>query len=259
MDKKKVFFDYVMPFIPFVAAAAWIVFEPGDRLAETVTLQRDGLSESALKPDKRCEDPEGDMALRAPLMRLDPQNGANIRVDVYEEGPFLVAAAGQNRIVVTQKALTMTNQAQLAALLAHEISHLRENNDYFTEMGDAASLEEVLDVPTWRGSGFYTEEEEEYADQDAMDMLMDASIPIYPAVSLYNLSDSYQGVGRHYTYEQFRLHPGLPGRVAMWNNAAQSDYSSPSMPADYRVNPAVYDYCGAPAYADSTVRVETAP
>lgn len=259
MDKKKVFYDYVMPFIPFLAAAGWILFEPGDQFAEAVTLQRDGLNESALRPEGRCNDQDGDAALNALIMRLAPQDGANIRVDVFEEGPFLVAAAGKDRIVVTQAALTMTNQAQLAALLAHEISHLRENNDYFAEMGDAGSLDEVLDVPTWRGGGFYTLEEEEYADQDAMDMLLEAGIPVYPAVNLYNEAASYEEFGRHYAYEQFNLHPGLPERAMIWNQAARTDYSIRRSALDYQVNEALYDYCGAPAFVDSTVRVETAP
>lgn len=249
---RHIFFDYVAPVLPFALLASFVFIEPWERMAEFALIQRDGLDVGSLQPAERCANAEGDASLNQLLAMLDPEYGPQIRVDVYEEGPFLVAAAGKDRIMVTQSALSSSRTPLLAALLAHEISHLKANNDRFAELGDSGSELAVLEVPTWRSPGFYSDEEEELADQDAMDMLLNAEIPIFPAVNFYALAQHSGQPGGHYANAQLMLHPGLPQRAETWQQVVdQSRWGYyPALNRAQEIS--LRYYCGHAVYAEST-------
>ena len=251
-SERHILHDYVMPVLPFALLASFIFLEPWERMAEFAMIQRDGLDVESLRPSERCANAEGDASLRELLSVLDPDYGPQIRVDVYEEGPFLVAAAGKDRIMVTQAALSSSQTPLLAALLAHEISHLKAHNDDFAELGDGESELAVLDVPTWRSSGYYSEEEEEVADQDAMDMLIDAEIPLYPAVQFYNYAEYMRQPGGHYAYAQLSLHPGLTmNRAQTWQQVVDENRWGYYPALDRAQEISLRYYCGHAVFAES--------
>ena len=251
-SERHILHDYVMPVLPFALLASFIFLEPWERMAEFAMIQRDGLDVESLRPSERCANAEGDASLRELLSVLDPDYGPQIRVDVYEEGPFLVAAAGKDRIMVTQAALSSSQTPLLAALLAHEISHLKARNEDFAELGDGESELAVLDVPTWRSSGYYTQEEEELADQDAMDMLIDAQIPFTSAVVFYNYADYVRQPGGHYAHAQLSLHPGISkNRAGSWQQMVDENRWNYYRALDRAQEISLRYYCGHAVFAES--------
>ena len=79
----------------------------------------------------RCGHEGGEEAIRKILVRLDPKLGPSVDIVGINQGGFMVTAMPPKKLLLLRDALTAVDADALAALIAHELSHIRH--------GDAAA------------------------------------------------------------------------------------------------------------------------
>jgi beta-barrel assembly-enhancing protease len=84
--------------------------------------------EIAQNATKRCSREGGEEAIRELLVRLDQALGRSVEIVAFDVGDFLVTAAPPNKLVVTRGAIQQAEPEALAALVAHQLSHLRHGD-----------------------------------------------------------------------------------------------------------------------------------
>lgn len=176
---------------------------------------------------KRCTRDDGAAALRKLLVRLDPQTGRKAEVVALDLDGFMVSSLPSNIIVVLRYALTEIDVDAFAALLAHELSHLRHGDPM------AAAVRHYGHLGVW-GAVFEGEDrrelrlefssaEERRADLEAMAMMRRAGIPLAPAAKMFEEMRKARAGGSNFAYDQRDYHFGLPARAQQWAAAARSD------------------------------------
>ena len=171
----------------------------------------------------RCNHPGGEQAVRAILNRLDPELGPGVEIVGLNTGGFMVTALPANKIMIFRDALTAVEADAVAALLAHELSHLR--HDEATEAmvrheGNVGALLAVFQGEDREDAYLkFSGQEEERADRDAMVMMTRAGISLKPAADMFEemrLAD-YRNDG--FAAEQRNFHFGIKGRAREWRQA----------------------------------------
>jgi Zn-dependent protease with chaperone function len=196
----------------------------------------------------RCAQPEGKRALAAMLARLDPQLAGSIDARVYRTPEFLVAALPGDKLVILREATTATTADQLAALIAHELSHLRHGDPIVAavrENGLLAVAGKIISGPDNQTLLLtYGGHEEARADREAMAMLRKAGIPLRPAAEMFEEIRVAMANGDALAAGQREFHYGIENRAAAWAAAAQADASPPS-PFSREENDALFNLCWA--------------
>ncbi len=176
---------------------------------------------------KRCTREGGAAALRKLLVRLDPKAGRTGEAVALDLDGFMVSSMPSNKIIVLRFALTELEADALAALLAHELSHLRHGDP------TAAAVRHYGHLGVW-GAVFEGEDrrelhlefssaEERRADREAMSMLRLAGIPLAPAANMFERMRKARAGESNFAYDQRDYHFGLPARATEWAAAAKSD------------------------------------
>lgn len=173
-----------------------------------------------------CHRGGGEAALRKLLVRLDPRTAATVELVAIDRPSFTVASLPGRKIVLLRYAMTELDTDTLAALLAHELSHIRHDDPA------TAAVRHNGFLGTWaailQGEDRkelilqYSAEEESRADLEAMEMMRSADISIGPAADHFEQMRIARAAGSNYAAEQRDFHFGLPNRAVRWNAAARA-------------------------------------
>ena len=171
-----------------------------------------------------CNWPQGQRALDALVRRLEPDSVHVPRIVALPGNSFVVSAIPHNRILVYNSALTEAEPEVLAALVAHEIAHIRrgdvvraigrgEDSNYLWRLFAGPDEQELAESE-------YSAAEEGAADTDAIRMMRAAHITLTPAAAFFGRIDEANVAGRYWAQDYAAIHPGLPRRALAWADAA---------------------------------------
>jgi beta-barrel assembly-enhancing protease len=197
-----------------------------------------------------CTSPQGELVLRGLLARLDPEIAKSVRFQVVgNEGAFLITGLPGNRLYVSNAFLTTTDPDELAALLAHEVAHLRNNDPVRAALRANGTIGAL--IGRMAGSRqpdqllAFSEDEEWQADQQAVSMLIAARISTLPGAILFERMEQERQANRSFGKEQYYMHYGFgANRAKLWRDL-------PDKSADYWARPALapeqgdvlFNYC----------------
>lgn len=171
-----------------------------------------------------CDWPQGQRALDALVRRLDPLADRPPTMIAAQGYSFFVSAIPGTRIVVFHPALTEVDAEVLAALVAHEMAHIRngevlaaigrgEGHDYLWRLVSGPDENEFARAE-------YTAAQERAADEEAIRMLRAARISVLPAAAFFARIDDATTAGRYFAQDYAALHPGSPSRALRWSRAS---------------------------------------
>lgn len=197
-----------------------------------------------------CESDTGDGALRALLARLDPAIARSVRIQVVgNEGDFLITSLPGNRLYVSNAFLTTTDPEELAALLAHEVAHLKNGDAVRAALRASGTIGGLIGrfVGDRKPEDLlvFSSTEERSADQQALSMLMAGGISTRPGATLFERMEQERKANRSFGKEQYYMHFGFgEDRAAAWRDV-------PDKSAEYWVRPALsagqadalFNYC----------------
>lgn len=197
-----------------------------------------------------CKSAKGDLAFRALLARIDPEIAKSVRIQVVgNEGAFLISSLPGNRLYISNAFLTTTDPEELAALLAHEVAHLRNGDPVRAGLRASGTIGGLIG----RIAGdrlpeqllVFSEEEERKADQQALSMLMAGGIRTLPGAKLFERMERERQANRSFGKEQYYMHFGFgENRAKAWRDI-------PDRSAEHWVRPALtseqaddlFNYC----------------
>lgn len=197
-----------------------------------------------------CKSAKGDLALRVLLARIDPAIAKSVRIQVVgNEGAFLVSSLPGNRLYVSNAFLTTTDPEELAALLAHEVAHLRNGDPVRAALRASGTIGGLIG----RIAGdrrpeqllVFSEEEERKADLQAVSMLMAGGIRTQAGAELFERMEQEREANRSFGKEQYYMHFGFgQNRAKLWRDI-------PDKSAAFWVRPALsseqvdalFNYC----------------
>lgn len=205
-------------------------------------------AEIAQNAARRCSRDGGEEALRELLVRLDPELGPSVEIVGFNEGAFLVTAAPANKLVVTREALQRTDPETMAALLAHQLSHLRHGDPIVAMVrheGTWGIWGAVLEGRLSNGLKMnYSGIEERRADVEAMTMLRRARIAIEPAARFFEEVRVSRAQNSFVAYEYRDFHFGIDSPAKRWATAASQQVEQDVRPAlDRERSDALFNFC----------------
>lgn len=195
----------------------------------------------------RCNRPGGEQAVRAILKRLDPALGPTVEIIAFNHRGFMTSALPANKIMVFRDALTAVEANAIAALLAHELSHLR-HGDATTAMvreeGNVGTLMAVIEGEDRdRAVMKYSGAEEERADREAMAMMRRAGIPMAQAAAMFEDMRVADYDNKGFGAEQRDFHFGMNDRARQWQKAAAGQPATlPSVIPESQADD-LYNFC----------------
>ncbi len=176
---------------------------------------------------KQCTRRAGEAVLRKLLVRLDPEIGASVMAAAFDLDGYLVTSMPANRLVILRHALSELDADAFAALLAHELSHLRHGDPAAAAIrhyGFLGIWGAVLEGEDRRELLLeFSSAEEERADLEAVAMMRRAGIALAPAANMFERMRMADAAGAGFAYDQRQLHFGLPARARQWAAAARAD------------------------------------
>lgn len=215
MTPRSVFFDYINPFVPWLIIAAFVVFvnQRTEALFDDAgSIEDYDEADYTLVNDyeRFCANPAGEDVLFQIASLLDERRAPYLRFDQFVSERTIVMATSYNSMAVSTGAMKNLAPDQLAALMAHEIGHMRNGNF------DNRPTSDMMIDAMFDNDQQFTDEQEELADQTAMDLMIDAGIPTDGATALFDLN----AVSQQASYDfQHRVHPGIPARSNSWSAA----------------------------------------
>jgi hypothetical protein len=242
---------FVGMFVLLVAVAQHF---PAEWTARAVTpALQDRLVDFTVAQDatKRCSHPGGEDAVRKLLVQLDPRLGPTVRIVALDEGGFDVTAAPANTLVVTRGSLQDTDPETMAALLAHQLAHLRHGDAVVAMVrheGLWGLAGGVLEGHLSNGIKMeYSGLEEQRADLEAIAMLRNAHIAITPAARLFEDIRVSRAQGTYLAYEYRDFHFGVAERSKRWAeaSAAQRQQDWVRRPLSRDESDALFNFCWA--------------
>ncbi len=196
-----------------------------------------------------CHSREGEQVLRKLIAKLDPELAGSIKTEVLNDGGFVVTSLPGNRLAIFNSFLTSTEGDEFAALLAHEVAHLRNGDPLRAALRANGTLGSLIGTltETRRPENFleFSREEERTADARAIQMLRRAGISTLPGASLFARMDEEREANRSFGKEQYYLHYGLyPDRAQLWRDAPDRGELLQAAPAltDAEAD-ALFNYC----------------
>ena len=161
-----------------------------------------------------CTSPEGERVLRGLLARFDPEIAKSVRFQVVgNEGVFLITGLPGNRLYLSNAFLTTTDPDELAALLAHEVAHLRNKDTVRAALRANGTIGALIGRIAERRHPdqllAFSQDEEWRADQQAVSMLMAARISTLPGANLFARMEQERQANRSFGKEQYYMHYGF--------------------------------------------------
>ena len=195
----------------------------------------------------RCSREGGEEAIRKMLVRLDPKLGPSIEIVGINQGGFMVTSLPPRKIMFMRDALTAVDADAIAALVAHELSHIRHGDAGAAVVryeGNVATIFALLEGEDRRAAQLeFSGEEEERADREAIDSMKRAGIPLASAAKMFEEMRvaSYKNSG--FAAEQRDFHFGIDDRARRWAAAASTDPAGlkPAVEGDDADN--LYNFC----------------
>ena len=171
----------------------------------------------------RCNRQGGEEAAKKILARLDPAIGDDVEIIALSSGTVLVTSLPGRKLLIMRGALGDVDAEALAALLAHELSHIRHGDTiaamvrYEGFLGAMAAIIQGHD----RRDAFmeFSGEEEERADREANAMMQRARITMKPAARMF----AEMRTDEYFARSQRDFHFGMPNRAQAWERAAQAE------------------------------------
>ena len=220
---------------------------------------------------RRCSHDGGEEALRKLLVRLDPRHGPSVDIVGFNDGAFMVTAIPANKLVVSRGALQQADAETIAALVAHQLSHLRHGDPIIAmvrHQGAWAIWGAVLEgLPSDGVKMRYSGIEERRADLEAMAMLRRARISIAPAARFFEEIRVSRAQNSFVAFEYRDFHFGIDSAAKRWAAAAAQQLreggAGPALDRDS--SDALFNFCWPGAIppmrsaAGTTDRPSTAP
>jgi hypothetical protein len=171
----------------------------------------------------RCNREGGEAAARKILTRLDPDIGASVEIVTLNVSNVMVTSLPGNRLLIMRGALGDIDYEALAALLAHELSHLRHDDATAAMVryeGNSGTLKAILQGEDRREAFLqFSGPEEERADREAIAMMSRAGITMKPAAAMFHTMT----IDQYFAPRQRDFHFGMAGRAKAWLRAASSE------------------------------------
>lgn len=236
-----------------VLAAAVAQHLPSEWVAKAITptLQHrlvDGAI--AQNASQRCAREGGEETIRKLLLRLDPALGARVKIVGLNVGDFMTTAAPAGLIVVTRGVVQQTDPEAMAALLAHQLSHLRHGDPVVAMVRHEGAWGiggALLEGRLTNGIRMdYSGLEERRADLEAIAMLRAARISLAPAARLFEEIRVSRAQGTYVAYEYRDFHFGIEAQSKHWAEAAFAQRGTPTTPAlDRDGSDDLFNFCWA--------------
>jgi hypothetical protein len=195
----------------------------------------------------RCSHEGGEAAVRKLLVRLDPEIGTKVEIDAFNDSDFLVASAPSRKLFILRYSLTEVNVDALAALLAHELSHIRHGDPTVATVryrGFLSTWAAILEASAnYEMIMNFSGLEERRADLEAMQMMRRAGIPLRPAAEMFERMRVSKAQGGHFAESQRDFHFGLDARSQRWAVAARSDPPTFAPVLTKDEADAIFNYC----------------
>lgn len=197
--------------------------------------------------NSRCTSAAGNAALQKLLVRLDPQIGPKVEIIGLREYGLLVSSLPANHLVIYRFATTEIEQEALAALLAHELSHLKHGDPITAAVrnyGHVGAWAAIMQGEDRRDLHLeFSSAEESRADLEAMSMMRRAGIPMEPAAELFHQMYVASNTGSLFAIGQRDFHFGLPHRAARWRAAADAQTSAHLAPIPAEEADEIFNFC----------------
>lgn len=174
--------------------------------------------------ERRCNSPTARQALDQLIRKLGSEP-SQIDVTTIVPDGILISARPGGRLLIAANAITETDPEVFAALLAHELAHLRHGDPMrAVARWEGAGLFPILlfppDQPHLLGQA-YSKAEENRADREALRALERARISVVPVVEFLGRAmmegDADRMTARHYR----EAHPITLQRIARWSAASR--------------------------------------
>lgn len=196
-----------------------------------------------------CHSREGEQVLRKLIAKLDPELAGSVKIEVLNDGGFVVTSLPGNRLAIFNAFLTTTEGDEFAALLAHEVAHLQNGDPLRAALRANGTLGSLIGTftETRRPEYFleFSQEEERTADARAIHMLRSAGISTVPGAALFARMDEEREANRSFGKEQYYLHYGFhPDRAKLWRDAPDRGELLQAVPALTQAEAdGLFNYC----------------
>lgn len=184
--------------------------------------------------------------LNALVRRLAPTHPPAPTAVVLKQSPFFVSARPGGELLVDRAAVAEIDAPVLAALIAHELSHIthgdivraagRGEGSRYVEhifLGGYADRLAILK---------FSHDEEARADREAIELLKVKKISIGPAAAFFARNEKARREGSYWAQNYSDLHPGSANRASVWAVAARDQGPTPP-PLSERNSDALFNAC----------------
>lgn len=203
-----------------------------------------------LYPDARlrCSSPAGERAIRRVASLFDPRVGRTVHIEVFHSPYYVMSALPDNRLYISDGFLTGTEGDEFAALLAHQVAHLKRDDApeaVLRSNGLVGTLDGMLfgwDPERGKGLLDFSREDERAADNLAVSMLLRNGISTKGGAQLFQRMKEEWDKGNTFGKEQRYLHYGVGNRVQFWSSLPDKGVRySPAFTRDE--TDALFNYC----------------
>lgn len=205
-----------------------------------------------------CSREGGGEAFRKLLVALDPRLGPTVQVTALDYPGYTVTSLPGRNIAVLRGAMTEFHELAIAALLAHELAHIRRGDPMTAVVrrnGFLGTWGAILQADDRRQLLFdFSAREEAAADLEAMAMMRRAGIPLARAAELFEDARKAEAGSTSFAIDQRRFHFGLTNRAAAWRTAAGKDPIPVRPLLNQDEADAIYNYCWPGQILQSEVR-----
>ena len=175
--------------------------------------------------EDRCRSPMGERTIRRFISRFDPSLAKEIKIDVVRSSSFVLTSLPARRLLISDTALRDTESDALAALIAHEIAHLKKDDALealFRARGPVEIYVRMIFGSDEEPHGSllrFSPAQELDADRAARGMLVAADISLVGGADFYVERSSADALTKTFGSELGSLHAGDLSSSADWLGA----------------------------------------
>lgn len=166
--------------------------------------------------------------LHSILSKLAPQSANQYRINIIKS-PIANAYALPNGLIGVNTGLltAVDNEAQLAMILAHEISHIELNHSVRLRE-DYNNSGFITSIPLLGGAigeaiyNDYSQSNEKEADIEGLRMIAEAGYDSNESIAAYYQLMEFNGLWEQRTYNKSNTHPKTTSRIEYLNNQPSS-------------------------------------
>jgi hypothetical protein len=160
-----------------------------------------------------------------------------------------MSALPDDRLVIYKSFLSEIEANEFAALLAHEVAHLKRRDAVEAVLRADGTFGAFLaaafrsEAPDWYLE--FSPEQERAADSEAVSMLIRANISPLAGAELFDRMERARQRNEYFGKEQYYLHYGLyPARAKRWRDIPEKGLLLDDKPAfSPREEDALFNYC----------------